>query len=105
MRRSGRLLIQDFRCRFYYNRRTKQVRDNRAGLLHGERIFYSFYELSGEVSGQDETTASWQWQRVMCLLQGFYLFKMRKKFNIGLAIGGDFLLDKNRHDWLYHQKT
>lgn len=27
-----------------------------------------------------------------------------KKFNLGLAIGTDFLLDKNRKHWLYHGK-
>ena len=27
-----------------------------------------------------------------------------KKFNIGLAVGTDFLVDKNRSDWIYQQK-
>lgn len=27
-----------------------------------------------------------------------------KKFNIGLAIGADLLVDKNRHDWIYQGK-
>ena len=27
-----------------------------------------------------------------------------KKFNIGLAVGADLLIDKNRHDWIYQGK-
>ena len=27
-----------------------------------------------------------------------------KKFNLGFAIGSDFLVDKNRESWLYHKK-
>ena len=27
-----------------------------------------------------------------------------KKFNIGLAVGADFLVDKNRHSWIYQGK-
>ncbi|WP_157593469.1 hypothetical protein [Rufibacter tibetensis] len=28
-----------------------------------------------------------------------------KKFNMGLAMGSDFLVDKNRENWIYHKKV
>jgi hypothetical protein len=65
-------------------------------------FFDSFYELSGEISGQDETTASWHMAKGNLPPARLLPVYDAKKFNIGLAIGGDFLLDKNRHDWLYH---